>query len=268
MLAVSGVPIFTHDTHTYDPDKIMGLARKITLQSVSTDGRSITIQDTTGAYNSSTNVGGYGTPNPAVGFFDRVLFKIAYLDGSLSWLATANAAGVLSGSNYQVTAFLATPPTNYPFKDGVALLSSYAGSALETVTGVSGAMSITGSLADFVSADSVIDANDNVYLIDQTQTNTSSIIYITPALMGDITQARACYTASCYVMVNAEFVCLLTSAVGSMAIACNEDNQSEILQDLLAKKFAADFEFSSANYISASNNIATGTWKLKMLYHG
>lgn len=246
----------------------MGLARKITLQSVSTDGRNIIIKDTTGAYDASTNLGGYGTPNPAVGFFSRVIFKVAYLDGSLSYLATSGAADVLSGSAYSVNAFIATPPSNYPFKDGVALLSSYAGSGLETVTGVSGAMSITGSLADFLLGDSVIDPNDNVYLIDKNQSNTSSIIYLTSPLMGGITQARASYTASCYVMVYAQFICLLESAVGAMAVCCNEDNMSETLQDMLLKKFAADFDFANSNYASANNNILTGIYKLNTLYHG
>lgn len=246
----------------------MGLTRKLTLQSVSTDGRTITIRDTTGAYNLDTNPTGYGTPNPATTFFAFVAIKAVYLNGSLSWLFTTDAPDFLSGSNYSITSALLPTPGDYPFIDGVLYLTSYAASTPETVTGTIGDTQITGSLTDFVGADSIIDTANNVYIIDTTQANDSSTIYLTTPLIATITQARASYSAGCYVMVNAEFVCKLTSAVGSMAQTCNEDGWSAPLGDLLVKKFAADFEFASADYNGAQQSITSAINKLNSLLNG
>ncbi len=43
----------------------MGLALKLIKDSISEDGLTMLIKDDTGAYDADTNVGGYGTPNPA-----------------------------------------------------------------------------------------------------------------------------------------------------------------------------------------------------------
>jgi hypothetical protein len=42
----------------------MALQLKLTKYSLSDDGTTLVVKDTTGAYNGSTNPGGYGTPNP------------------------------------------------------------------------------------------------------------------------------------------------------------------------------------------------------------
>jgi len=42
----------------------MGLQLKLSKVSLSADGTTLIVQDTTGNYNSTTNPGGYGTPNP------------------------------------------------------------------------------------------------------------------------------------------------------------------------------------------------------------
>lgn len=246
----------------------MGLTRILTLQSVSTDGKTITIKDTTGAYDVDTNPTGYGTPNPATTFFSIVAIKAAYLNGSLSWLFTTDTPDFLSGSNYAITSGLLPTPGDYPFIDGVMYLNSIAGSALETVTGTLGDYQITGSLGDFVDGDSIIDSNNIVYTIDTAQANDSTTIYLTTPLLSTITQARAAYSAGCYVMVNAEFVCKLMGAVGSMAQTCNEDGWSAPLGDMLVKKFSADFEFAGGDYNGANETIITGINKLNSMLHG
>jgi hypothetical protein len=61
----------------------MSLQPKINILSQDTDGYgSITLQDATGAYNASTNPGGYGAPNPTTGDVTKVLVREEYLGDS------------------------------------------------------------------------------------------------------------------------------------------------------------------------------------------
>lgn len=248
----------------------MALIRKSTLQSVSTDGKNIIVKETTGAYNVSTNPGGYGSPNPTTGFFSLVVLKLTYLDGSTTYLATADAAGFIGGSNYSINSTLLPVPADYAFKDGVLLITSYACSNLETVVGTVGNKFITGSasLGDFLDGTVVVDPNNVIYTIDNTQTNTSSIVYITTPLLTTITQARVGYIASCYAMVNAAFLCKMVNAIGGMAETCNENNDSLPLYDILVKKFAADFAFAAGDYVNANRAIIIGDMQLSRMLNG
>lgn len=250
----------------------MALSRKITLQSVTTDGKGIIIKDTTGVYDVSINPGGYGTPNPERTDFVVASIKVAYLDGSLSWLYTSDATALLSGDAFTITSNLLIPvPGDYPFKDGVLLLTTYAGLESVTITGNAGDTMITGDdLSTFEGADSVIDDSGTTYIIDQSYDNNydTGPIHLTTPITTEMDEASPGYAASCYVMVYAEMVCKLTAAVGSMAQQCNEDGWSAALGDLLVKKFAADFDFGSADYWAAQNNISTSLNKLNSLLNG
>ena len=78
-----------------------------------TDGLSISYTDTTGVYNVSTNPGGYGTPNPAVGQFSDFNISV-YLPDPVTLLPSAtpvviNAYPSLpssSGATFELTSLL------------------------------------------------------------------------------------------------------------------------------------------------------------------
>lgn len=246
----------------------MTLVRKSTLQSVSTDGKNIIVKETTGAYDASTNPGGFGTPNPDTTFFQLIILKLLYIDGSITYLATASASDFLGGSNYSINSGLLPSPADYPFKDGVLQVTSYASSTLVTVVGTAGNKFITGSLANFVAADAIVDSGNVVYLIDKTQTNTSGTIYLTTALLTTITQARVGYAASCYAMINAGFICKMVNAIGGTAESCNEDENALPLYDLLVKKFQADFAFAAGDYVNANRAIVIGDTQVNKLIDG
>lgn len=246
----------------------MALKRISTLQSVSTDGKNIIVKETTGAYDAGTNPGGFGTPNPVVADFSLVVIQLLYLDNSQSFLTTNDPTAFMGGSNYSINSSILPTPVDAAFKDGVLKVTSYAALTLATVAGTAGNKYITGSLSNFLSADSMVDSFSNVYVIDTTQTNTSGQIYLTSALLQTITQASPSYSAYLYAMVYAGYVCSLTNAIGAMAQTCNEDDDAMTLYDLLLKKYSADFAFAAGDYVNANKAITVGDNQLNRLIHG
>jgi hypothetical protein len=80
-------------------------------------GKKITIKDTTGVYDSSTNTGGWGSPNIAATDVATVKLDITYSDGTVQ---TAN----LTGMPASITeAFSYNAITLSGYKDGIAKLS-------------------------------------------------------------------------------------------------------------------------------------------------
>lgn len=55
---------------------LMALQLKLSQDSLSTDGTTLIVKDTTGAYNASTNPGGYGTPNPDASSLVQLRWKM------------------------------------------------------------------------------------------------------------------------------------------------------------------------------------------------
>lgn len=255
----------------------MPLARSIKLISVSADGKIITIQETTGNYDASTNPGGYGTPNPDITDFQSMLIVGLFINGTTINMVLTDYGTLqlyLAGDpNTLGLNSLMSPGVNgvYPFIDGVLKLSSYAQLASATVSGVSGNAYITGTgLTPFITAEYVITPEYAIYQIDSGNAgNTDSQIFLKTSITTDFIAATPAFYAACYAMVNAEFICKLTNAIAAMAAhGGDEDDRAAYLTDILVKKFAADFEFANKDYIAADFSIRSGITKLNRLHHG
>lgn len=121
----------------------MGLQIKLSQVSLSTDGTVLTVQDTTGAYNSVTNPGGYGTPNPATPAMVQLWWK-TFL--SCTWaLVTGTYAYADVAAGYAFTTvslLLSTLPNLFP--DGINQVQYLTGYSISgTVTTVPGSSTIT-----------------------------------------------------------------------------------------------------------------------------
>lgn len=256
----------------------MSLARSIKLISVSTDGKTITIQETTGAYNVSTNPGGFGTPNPAISTFTTMLITGLYVNQTLIYLVITNSGTVqvFLGGDPQVLALTSelSPGVtgSFPFVDGVLKLTSYAKQASVTISGLEGNAFITGAanLTPFLTAEYVITPDNAIYQIDTDNvSNTTSKVYLKTSILVDFAAGCPAFAASCYAMVKAEFSCKLVNAIAAMAgHGGDEDDKAGILADMLVKNYAADFDFIAKDYIGADYALRSGINRLNRLHHG
>lgn len=121
----------------------MALQIKLSQVSLSTDGTVLTVQDTTGAYNVSTNPGGYGTPNPATPTKVQLRWKTFF---SCVWAVVTGTyayADVLAGYGITtVSLALSTIPSLFP--DGINQVQYLAGYLLTgSVTVLPGSTTVT-----------------------------------------------------------------------------------------------------------------------------
>lgn len=254
----------------------MGLVRKVKLTSVSSDGRIITITDITGNYNSSTNITGYGAPNPAISSFLSLFIQGIYINGSQFILTSTNSTitqAFLNNGDLALTSAMAPDLDggSYPFKDGVVNIYTYACQAPSAVTGYAGDSFITVADTTELLAAGYFVANNVAYQIDTTNTsNSGTVAYLKNCtLQGDITSLTVAYMACVYAMIEAEFICKLTNAIAAMAGKDGDEiDKAGILSDILVKKYNADFAFPAKDYQSADFSIRTGITRLNRLLHG
>lgn len=133
----------------------MSLVLQIVQQSISADGTTMVFADTTGSYNSVTNPGGYGTPNPArntLALFLQVfnnryngsptiqqipLLVASYTPTTVTtWSVTTNLQGWQEATVYGVVLYDASGATLYSIGQFVYDVSS---SQLRQILTVSGA---------------------------------------------------------------------------------------------------------------------------------
>lgn len=114
----------------------MALALKFTVIQ-SDDCKTITVTETTGVYNSTSNIGGWGTPNPAFGsaLTATILFKKRNSDGTFTTYNLVNVFPTLpsnSNGTVNITGSQIGLGTDSTIADGIWELTY-------TVTGVDGA---------------------------------------------------------------------------------------------------------------------------------
>lgn len=235
------------------------------------DGSSLTIKDSTGAYNVSTNPGGYGTPNadePTV-----VGFRVRYwadtdIYGSLVTDDTTILAALL-GAGFALT-IEQLGESEADFSSGVHHIKYYPLEEVDTIvtlTKDSKLVTVTAGTApstwdsDYVG----IVFNDGatlgtkVFLIDRNEAITSTTFYLTEAWTDDTITGQAVMLApeaDLKILAVEEAQSCLVGRIGKLgkSCTCNED-EVDLLMWLTMQIFAAQINFDCADYTNAHNKI-------------
>lgn len=250
----------------------------VTNPALAKDGTTVSIQDTTGTYNISTNPGGYGTPNQSsppvvIGFVWRY------------WPDTTPYANVVSKDTAVITALLATGgyafSTTYLglgsglFSSGVHQVKYYPlyryGSALVTLTQGSKVVTFTsGDTTGLVAAliavafstggdDSNPTLATNVMYIDTTVATTSTTFSLTTTFTGTTGTYHIWVSteADLKILVEAPAVNCLVNRIGRISekqISCSVDYLNDTLK-MTMWKFSAEVKFDCKDYEGAHNLI-------------
>lgn len=251
----------------------MSLARKIDLVSVSTDGTTITVKETTGAY-SGSNPGGYGTPNPATSDVLFILFDLNYFNGDTSRISIGTSTGLpayLAGGNLALSGLLVPDIASaVPFKDGVVTIKSWAVMTIQSASAIVGNNYITGTgLTPIITAGyMIIIGQQDIYKVDTSKPNSPTQVWFTSSIAYPSASVSPVYLATTYALVTVEFNCKLVNAIAGMAQQCSDLYDSSSLSDLLVKKFSADFEFAAKDYSGADFTIHSAILRLNRMING
>lgn len=195
----------------------MALVVKPKKSSQTDDGITLYIYDNTGAYNASTNTGGYGTPNPAYADIQQIIVRVyepnsttEYTDFTLDTLTTPTAvqfATPSGGYTLGITAVdLGQSTSSTPLEDGAYniqefVLYEYGPSVDFILNVVNGSTAVTGSgAADLSGLANATHIYMDGTLYGFTYVNATNITLDTPyeGVTGNIEDYSAAYMGSFY----------------------------------------------------------------------
>jgi hypothetical protein len=230
----------------------MALIPKLTVlaQELDTYG-SVTLQDTTGAYNPSTNPGGYGAPNPGTGDVQKILALVEYMGTSqtptpidIPDIANYLGAGVVFLQN---------------FLEGVTRITALVGfTVANPVTALEGnyEFDLSGA-ATILEGCSHISLNGDLYQLDYSKTFTGSKGYVLTPFTKDYTAPTALrfFAAAAYTLWKQKGYEELIRQIGELACSSIECTSKET--DLLMAQYRMYLSiqpyFDQQDYIKAHN---------------
>jgi hypothetical protein len=233
----------------------MSLQPKLKILSQDTVGYgSITLQDDTGAYNASTNPGGYGAPNPVTGDVTKVLAREEYLgDSSPGAWEEVDKASMLGAGVAWVHAF----------REGVTRIGYLVGFSIigGGITALKGNLNFTLTSASTKLAGAThIEIAGKVYQLDVAKlTNLGG--YVTTAFDADnVSVAGTMYMEGyVYSLWNAQGYAGLIKEIGSVSctsLSCGAE-ELEVLMVRYRFYLATSYNFEKGNYSKAHNLAVT-----------
>lgn len=230
----------------------MALIPKITVLAQDLEAyASVVLDDSTGAYNVSTNPGGYGAPNPATGDIVKALVLVTYLGGGSTYVPVTDIP-LLQGAGYKL---------EHPFQEGVQKLTYMPGISLPT-----NVVALEGNYEfDLVNANSLladvlaIELDGTVYWLDKSKAFTASKGYVTTAFTKDYTGATQYryYATDVYTLWNEKGKLNLLKRIGAMAckpLDCTSQETDAVMADY--RKYLATADFFTAQDYSKAHNLA------------
>lgn len=227
------------------------LQPKIKILSQDTEGyASVTLQDDTGAYNVTTNPGGYGAPNPATGDIVKTFVRETYMGDSApgAWEEVPKAEIQGAGTVW-----------THDFREGVTEIGYLAGIDLigGGVTALKG--NVTFSLTNAhikLEGCSHIEINGVLYQLDTTKL-TSTGGEVKTAFDADYPSVAAniYYEGSVYSLWNAQGYKQLVQDIATMACTTLECETAENAALLKRWRYyqATGYNFEKGNYSKAHN---------------
>lgn len=265
----------------------MALETKVQWLNVDSTGRVITVKDNTGAYNSTTNPTGYGTPNPEVSDINSILFTISEYDSSKinkvkfvrtvdanhpEYLINPSVDDIANGIvNVELTSIILGISTAEEglkdFNDGIYDINMYTlMDEVASIDGDKGTKIITGTNLNLVydEVDYII-ANDIVYKIDKSIPIESTSLTLITNLEDDITAFNPAYHSNVKALNDAASDCCGTKEAGRLAeedcgCGCN-DSKFDSLFKMWMYKIAAQIDFNCGNY-SKANDLLKGAQRV------
>lgn len=221
---------------------------KILSQDTSLYG-SITLQDDTGVYNSSTNPGGFGSPNPLTGDVQKTYLQEEYFgdDKPLAFEEVNKLAITGPGLLWE-----------HSFREGVTKINYLIGVAVGVMTAYRG-----NTYIDLVDADDKlancthIEIAGKLYQLDGSRPATATQAFVTSQIIDDYTDVNGYkfYQGYIYTLWNMQGYNQLVKDIANVActsIACG----SVALEYLMVRlRFyeATGFNFTQQNYSKAHN---------------
>lgn len=239
----------------------MPLVPKISVAAIDTiEGKTITLQDTTGAYNGSSNPGGYGAPNFATTDVDYALVRLRHYDSETYTTKKINSITNLLGAGETIDGL-----DEGVFLDGVSEVKYYpvianpeGGSTITTVTWTNGSKTFALVNASTVLAGVraiILSGYDQtkLFFLDPNIPPTSNAATVTEQLpAGGTSPLALTYEADTrFLMTAAADDCIAkeNDRVVKDCSCFNEDMQHVIL--MFGKREGADLHFAKKNYQAA-----------------
>lgn len=245
----------------------------LTKLEIAKDATSITLQDTTGAYDVDANPGGYGTPNAEapdlVGMIWRYWPDTAPYANKVITDGTPIAA--LLGDGHPFTyEDLGLPAGSfpsgvhhikyYPLETSDMIVSLTEDSAEVTVTAGTQPSALDDSYKAVVILDSSDVVKSKVMLIDWTKTHTTTTLYLQDAWEDDDAtgyKLMLATEADLKVLFTELAVECLAAEIGKLSTRKNCDTAViDRLTELTMEKFASEIRFDCKDYTGAHNLIA------------
>ena len=236
----------------------MSLIPKITVNSTDEVAAAhVKIQDSTGAYNATTNPGGFGAPNPLSTDVVKVILRAQHFsadDTEYTETEIEDPTDII-GAEYTLSG-----PSGL-FADGVWILKGFY--VVDTALSLSwetDALYITLPSANTLLAGAVaVLINDTLYLIDYTTPPDGSGFYVlaSPGTAGVAVTGNPVFQSTSYFLIGVAGNKCLVKTIAARAAAgnCDCDEDDNRLIDWFGKKESRD-ELFELEYYEASNDLA------------
>jgi len=237
----------------------MALTTKLTVVSTSKDGKTITVKDTTGLYDATTNPGGYGAPNPSIPGLAKIEFYVESFGSTtlthkteITETTSPDIATTAGGADTPLIPglFGENTPTAR-FEDGVLQVSMITLLSSRAMTGTAGTKEVAANA--LITLGTGLFLNGVYYYIDQTKVNTTSLVYLTTPLLSNVTAGQPFYLATTYAFSNAGAKCCIATQTGRLVEDSCSTEQEELLFRLFNYTLAAETAFSLKNYSKADD---------------
>lgn len=246
----------------------MALDFKVELVGISDTGKTIAVEDSTGAYNAVTNPGGWGSPNPEVGDIDLYLISLSHFSfKEIYWQRQVRAATepndqtqpgvnqIAVGATVNLDSIkLGMAETQNTFSDGVYDINIHA--ILDGVigaTGVAGQTFLLPSTSEDVSQYDVIYAGGMVYDIDQSKdTNGGTVIYVVQELQANVATIQLGYKANVKALKDLGLRTCLTNSTGNLGgCGCGNKGKQKLL-DIAIDQWFSELAYADGDYKTAN----------------
>lgn len=233
----------------------MALKPKIQLSGLSSTATSFLLTEVTGNY-SSTNVGGYNTPNVTRGAIVSLLIQL-YNEG--------NAEAILGFKPDDITDFIAGDPQTISvgtfdktgsFTDGVIHVKYHSLMAAVILTSKSTDGLTINSASSFKGNESVVVIGTTAYRVDTTASNTPSTLKLLDAIPDDATTVLPGYTGAAHILNNKHLSSQLSKKIGIYAGESCNDIVGLFLTKILLKKVGSEVRYD-CNDIKGAQAIIT-----------
>ena len=256
----------------------MPLELKLEILSVDKIGRIITVKDDTGVYDPVDNPGGYGTPNIETSDVQGLYFSISnYCSNKVYWFRAEreymnipnfivmDIDSVMDGSeDVQLTTgmFGITPIDKgvAEFQDGVLDINYYVYLNAVEVSGVKGAIYITGDdLPDYQTLDSIL-INGKMYSIDHNKpVGDGKTMFLTEPLLDNADEAYPAYRVNQKVFMDKWSLRVMSAMSGKLAGSycngCGDTVAQKILLTIKHNRDAALLDFIEEDYKGANSKL-------------